>query len=363
MSTSTETRTIVIDNGSSSCKAGFAGEQLPASICKSFVGQDTKTNEIYISNDAQLKADTLTIRYPIENGIITNWEDMEKIWNYAFHQLKADPSSHRVLLTDTAMNTKENRQKMIEILFEKFNVPSAYIAKRGVLALYAAGLLTGVVLESGDSISMATPVSNGYYINDTAILTTAAGRAVTTALQNMLNNRGYDLKAPSQLDIIREIKEKHCLVSTNYAADVNGQENLIDYSLPNGTAIKIGHEVIKSSEVLFRPQEQGLEAKGIHEILSESIAKCDKTIQQKLYSNIVVAGGTTKLTNFVARLEQEMKKNTELGAHTKIITPHKRQYASWIGGSTLAFLPTFNGMEISKQEYGETGPEIISKCP
>lgn len=86
---------------------------------------------------------------------------------------------------------------MIQILFDKFNVPSVYIAIRGVLTLYAARLLTGVVLTSGHSISLTTPVSNGYYLNDTAVLTTASGNSVTNALQNMLNHRGYDLKTPS----------------------------------------------------------------------------------------------------------------------------------------------------------------------
>lgn len=169
---------------------------------------------------------------------------------------------------------------MIQILFEKFNIPSVYITIRGVLTLYEARLLTGVVLTSGHSISLTTPVSNGYYLNDTAVLTPASGNSVTNALQNMLNHRGYDLKTPSQLDIIRKIKEKHGCVSTDYAADLNSQDNLIDYSLPNGSTIKIGHEMFKSSEVLFKPQEQGLDAKGIHEILAEFIAKCDKAIHQ-----------------------------------------------------------------------------------
>ena len=36
--------------------------------------------ESYVGDEAQSRRGILTLRYPIEHGIVTNWEDMEKIW-------------------------------------------------------------------------------------------------------------------------------------------------------------------------------------------------------------------------------------------------------------------------------------------
>ena len=58
-----------------------------------------------------------------------------------------------------------------------------------------------------------------------------------------------------------------------------------------------------------------------------------------------------------------MIKHASAGVEVNVVEPHRRQYASWIGGSTLASLPTFNDMMISINEYKESGPGIIRKCP
>lgn len=47
----------------------------------------------------------------------------------------------------------------------------------------------------------------------------------------------------------------------------------------------------------------------------------------------------------------------------KIVAPPERKYSSWIGGSILASLSTFQQMWISKQDYDESGPSIVHrKC-
>jgi len=91
------------------------------------VGMDQKDS--YIGNEVDQKHGVLNLSYPIDHGVITNWEDMEKIWHHSFYnEIHVNPDEHPVLLTEAPNNPKQNREKMMEIMFEKFNVPSFYLA-------------------------------------------------------------------------------------------------------------------------------------------------------------------------------------------------------------------------------------------
>ena len=86
------------------------------------------------------KRGILKIKYPVEHGIVTNWDYMMNIWHHCFYnELKVTPNDHSCLLTDAPHNPKTNREKMMQIMFEEFNVPRFYVGIQAVLSLYAAG--------------------------------------------------------------------------------------------------------------------------------------------------------------------------------------------------------------------------------
>ena len=70
----------------------------------------------------------LKLNFPIENGIVNNWDEMERIWNHTFYEeLRISPEDQPCLLTEAPLNPKANREKITSIMFETFNVPSFHL--------------------------------------------------------------------------------------------------------------------------------------------------------------------------------------------------------------------------------------------
>uniref|UniRef100_A0A3P9MWB2 Si:ch211-241j12.3 n=1 Tax=Poecilia reticulata TaxID=8081 RepID=A0A3P9MWB2_POERE len=354
---------IVLDMGSGLMKAGFANQDLPNITFPTIIGvpkyeeimSGAVEKELYVGHDAQHMRGVLTLNHPIKNGIICNWDEMEKMWQYTFQQLCVDPEEHPVLLTEAAMNPLENRRRMVEIMFENFGVPLAYVAMQAVLALYAAGRTTGVVFDSGEGVSHSVPVFEGYSLPHAVQRFPLAGLDVT--LQSRFTfEQGVCMRTTC------------CCVALNYEAELNPRSSScreMQYTMPDGQIVAMGTERFRAPEILFNPDMIGRDHPGIHESIFKSILRSDIDLRRSFLGNIILSGGNTLLPGLPERLQAEVKSlvPADMRVNVCVTSPKDRRFLVWSGGAVLANLSTFNSAWISRGEYEEYGPQIVfRKC-
>ncbi|XP_018588221.1 actin, cytoplasmic type 5-like [Scleropages formosus] len=366
---------VVIDNGSGMCKAGFAGDDAPRAVFPSIVGRpglqgvmvDVGMKDSYVGDDALSKKALLNLDYPIEHGIVINWDDMEKIWYHTFYnELCVVPEEHPVLLTEPALNPNANKEKMTQIMFETFNTPAMYVALQEVPVVYASGRTTAIVMNSGDGVSSTVPVYEGYALPFAITRMNIAGRDLTDYLMKLLSEKGYSFTT-TQHQSVRDVKEKLCYVPLDFVHEMKtaATDHDLDksYEMPDGQIITIGSERFRCPEALFNPYLMDIGCEGIHENTFQSINKCKSEIREILSKNIVLSGGSTTFPGFADRMQKEITELAPRAMKIKVIAPPERKSLVWTGGSILASLSTFQQMWISKQEYNESGPSIVHrKC-
>lgn len=351
-----ETEALVIDNGSGSTKAGVSGEDfpivvLPTVVCKSelknFVGENAYKQE-------------LPLKYPIERGVITDFDAMIAHWNYTFlNELRYDPEDQPLFLTETTLNEKKNREKITEIMFEHFKVPSFYLGAQGILSLYASGRNGGLVLEMGDGIISAVPMYEGLIELLGVEKLNLGGIDFTNYLNDCITKKGYSLKDKR---IAMDIKEKFCYIALNYDEELKKDSiEKKSYDLPDGKVIELSTERFQCSEGLFNPSILKNDSKSIHELIHSSIHKLDTSLSPMLFNNIVLSGGCAMFEGISERLEKEIKRYSNKNA--RIVSAPERKYNAWVGGSILSSLTTFQQSWISKEEFQESGSKIVNqKC-
>ena len=367
---------LVIDMGSGMCKAGFAGDDAPRRVFPSIVGRPKHPGymvgmdqkDAFIGDEAQGHRAMLTLKYPMRRGVVTNWDDMEKIWHHNFYnELHVAPEEHPILLTEAPLNPKANRERMMQIMFETFNVPAIYVSVQAVLALYASGRVTGCVLDIGDGVAHSGAIFEGYALPHSFMRSNLGGRDLTWYMARLLVDRGYSFTKSSELEVVRDIKEKLTYVALEFDQEMKTacESSALEktYELSCGNVVVLSNERFRCPEVLFQPSLLGKEILGIHDQVFRTLMNCESDFRKDLYANIVLSGGTTMFPGIGERLHRELTALVPSTMIVKVLAPPDRKYSVWIGGSILASMSGFQSMWITKAEYGGTGPAIVHrKC-
>lgn len=379
---------IISDNGTGFVKVGYAGDNFPACIFPSMIGRplmryeedfkDVELKDIMIGDECAKHRAMLETSYPVENGIVKDWDGMKHLWDYTFFErMKIDPKDHKILLTEPPMNPKSNQKNMMEHMFEVYGFPAAKVSIQAMLVLYAQGLLTGVVVDSGDGVTHIVPVWEGICPPLLIKRLNVAGRHITRYLIKLLQVRGYAFNRSADFETVRQIKEQLCYVG--YDLDVEQRlayetTTLIkQYTLPDSRVIKLGRERYEAPEVLFNPSLIDCESDGVHDMLFNMIQEADIDLRAAFYKHIVLSGGSTMYPGLPSRLEKEIKNrylkeclhgNEKLLAKFKlrIEDPPRRKHMVFLGGSVLAdIMKDRSEFWISRAEWDEYGENILGK--
>ena len=366
----------VIDNGSGYMKAGFSGEEAPKVMFPTMVGK-TKVEGIYvgdekkesiIGSEAEKKFGILNISYPIQGGIIVNWDEMERIWANTFYgELKISPEEHNLLLSESPFITRKDREKMLEMMFETFNCASTYLVAQSVLAAYSVGKSTGISIDCGHTSLNFAPIYEGFLQRHCVQHIPIAGKDINDILINLLIKNGQVIDSKMQKQSIIKAKESFCFLRHDNEDEIEKkkEEETKDWELPDKKKITISKERYQATEVIFDPKQFGYDYPNFQELFKKTVKSIDSDLREIMLANIIFNGGTTLIKGFKNRVTQEIEQaGQDYEFKKKVHTYPEAQFMAWIGGSILTSLTNFENLWITKAEYKEEGKATIvhKKC-
>jgi len=328
--------TIVIDPGSSQCRIGRAGCELPDLILPSSLLVSSSSGRRCLADDADSIGDenpvALKLVCPLHRGVVSDWESLEWLWSHAFYdKMKIDPKCHRVLIAEPLLNPKVERERMASLLLTSLSFASVFVCESAALTTYAVGHLDILALELGHSVSTVMPIVQGYAIPHACQRSHFAGHDVTCHLANLLAQKGQHVPDGAHgLRLLQEVKEKYCSIPSRKRrrASLLAQERECGPLGPVTTALADGvSEVLLDDEcqhcpeILFQGDHlrglYGNHHKSVSELIFTSIRRCDMNLRYHLRHNICLFGGTTLTTGFLHRLDHDCQ------AHFGEIPPPK----------------------------------------
>eukprot|EP00041_Stephanoeca_diplocostata_P033977 m.1138144 g.1138144 ORF g.1138144 m.1138144 type:complete len:494 (-) comp24439_c0_seq2:49-1530(-) len=384
--------TIVLDFGSNTIKAGFAGEDAPRVVTSAVVGRvrgehfmDLERHshvekDIYCGDEVWAFKDVLEIKRTINKGLVTRWADLPHLLEHVlFEELKIDRHHlhhYPILITEPPNNSMAQREKLMKMLFDTYEFAAMYVANTSTLAMYASGNVTGLVIESGYDVTTVCCVYEGDVVPNTTVRINVAGSYLDNYLIRLLNEKGYRFNELSMLDgfIARDIKESLCEVcpdqegldeacrdapAEEYDTARNGNDLLPGYEkkmFPD--KLMIGDERFLCPEVLFKIPETDMITPGITSMVMKSLDGAGIDLVKPILAHVVVAGGTSMMTGFEERIRQEVQGIAQGSVTVHVAPTTQRHLAAWIGGSILGTAKNFNFHWISRDEYLQYGLEL-----
>jgi len=342
--------------------------------------------------------------YPVQRGLFQRTSESEEclelLLENTLRGLHADEDLP-VLVLDMPLNPISNREWMVEYLFEKCRVPSVAIFNTAVMSLFSTGRTRGLVVESGEGVTHAVPVFEGFAIPHAIFSMDIAGQDITQELTKRVLDAGIVGDKPSVVTM-QKMKERLGTVAANreeacsfeddiHRANTNDgnnkpqsadDEEARSFELPDGTIIQVPAHVRRSAcEILFNNSRdrnakecnEGVEDKGethnhnnaptsIQSICLKAMQTCDVSFRNDLVRSVVVAGGTSMLKGFAPRLQLELQALVppDMEKQVNVLVDSQRRHAAWIGGSMFASLSTFKEMVVTRAEYDEGKADMKS---
>lgn len=364
---------VILDIGEFSSKVGFGSENDPRYTFYTLVGQpkyvnvemgfDNKT--YYAGNEVSNSMGLYKIYHPIKEGRIDDWKLFEYLLDYAFYQLKVDPTIVHVLYAYHPLITEEEKKELLRIFFNKYQVAGFYPVLDSLLTMYSGGFQTGIVVEMGAGANRIVPIYEGYILDHAVQIVRTGGTVIDHFMLQEVKNAGFSAETSVQRQIVRVLKEKACFCSLDYDEDMSNRRRYEkEFSMPDGSIVTLDEERFKVPELLFKPDLFNLEERPLHRAIIDCIEQCDLDIRPDLMNNIFLSGGNSLFPQLEYRLEHEIEigliEDGKKAIKPRIIAPKERIFSTWIGGSILSYIPEFQDNWLSRSQYYRDGvPEDL----
>ncbi|XP_067106099.1 actin-like protein 7A [Osmerus mordax] len=356
------TKSVILDLGTWSLKAGFAGDPRPCCEVPSLVEREPRRRVYKMGFVGKGTAEEPKVN-PLHKGVVTDWDALEKLLRHIFDtELHVPIEEHAILLSDPPLSPTSNRERFAEFMFETLSTPAMHIAQQSVLSVYSYGKTTGLVVDCGHGSSHVVPVYNGYQLPGETGRVDYGGQSLNTYLTSLFQNTRQTVSGSCGFNdkLLDDIKRKSCYVPVDTNTDRSPGQ--VEYSLPDGTTLTLDEEKYLCPEALFQPSLLGSVEPGLPTLIMNSVNRCDIQLKSDILQNILVCGGSTMFRGFPERLQWEMDHLVPMSSATVVAVP-ERQNAVWLGGSILASLDSFQSLWVQRQDYEERGAFVIyQKC-
>lgn len=379
---------IVLDAGSHSTRAGFAGEDTPKCLIPSNYGFLSSSPKKYYSDGTiHRPREGMEISNFMKDGIVHDFDAAKDMWSHVFKdELRINTSDHPLMITEPVWNVAAQRERSLEIAFESLNVPASYLLKGAVAAAFAGGKSTALVIDIGHAVTSVTPVHDGLVLKRGLQKQAFAGAALNKIVSDIFDERQIDvaphfivkkkgqpetgkdavfiptngltdsfLKA-ERTRIVEEFKESVLQVyEATYNEITASQKPPRKFEFATGRQETFAAERFGISESLFQTDDNHV---SLQDMVKAAILSTEVDLRPMLLQNIIITGGSSLIPGLEARLQTELMQIYP-GAKLRLAAAGntvERKCAGWLGGSILASLGTFHQLWISKAEWDENGP-------
>lgn len=363
---------IVLDVGSLRVRAGFAGHEAPCFIFRSVVGKPRAAGSTagpVVGEEAIEKRGVLSLKYPVEFGVVTDWDAMAAIWRHAFVGLGVpEVARQAVIMTEPPLNPKNNRETLAQFMFESFGVAKFFLMCSSSAALLAMGCRTGVVLDIGHRSRRCVPVFDGHVLlHGVSLYDRGAGEELTEQLMHALGEKGISLTTSRERELADLLKEQLCYVAERGAAAEMGKAEPRKVELPGlDYDVSLSDERFLVPELLFDPYRfyRGDHYRaGLHNQVCDAVMRCDLECRPEILRNVVLTGGSSLFQGLAERLRFELEKEVHPAHQVKVLAASNsnREWLSWLGTSQAVSLDYFKTLWVTTDEYDEHGPSMVHR--
>ncbi|KAG5490218.1 hypothetical protein JKF63_00337 [Porcisia hertigi] len=399
--TATDVQSVVVDVGTRNTRLGFSGEEAPRTLLRSCVGlpraQRPRPTLLqhplnFTAGDAAYEqSELLALTYPLKAGHVCDYDALEKLLFYALvEEARIIPDTSSFLFLEPASQSRPDRERFCELLFESFNIPLVGLLTNTAATLYASGRTSGLALDSGAGYTCVAAVQDGYTLAHSVRLSPIAGDVLTDELFAALRAAGYPLSTTTDRDTVEAAKEALCRVSADVKAEEARQVGMHDqpdpadgFVLPDQERLFLLEHAYKVPEALFNNKyltyTTATEAElpttptgysrsnplvkkalgGWVGMLSDAAASAPSFLKKMLYENVVLGGGNTLFRGTEQRLQREIAAVAPPEARATSVAFPERGAAAWMGASIWGCSSVFPDTCLAKATYDEHGSSVV----